>query len=192
MLLACAICVAVLTSACDQHAHDAGACAAPRAHSSYVPSNRSMQEQYMRRAIELAQDAVRAGGSPYGTVIADPRIARIVAEGRNNASVDPIWHGEMSAITNLSDIRGDVYAIAGDLELYTTAEPCPMCMSTIVWSGFAAVYYGTSIPYLIECGRRQINLRAVDVAAQTVGNFTNTTVVGGVLKAECDALYPLP
>ena len=142
----------------------------------------------MRRAIELAQAAQRAGGDPYGAVIADPRIARIVAEGRNNASSDPIWHGEMSAITNLSNLHGDVYAIAGSLELYTTAEPCPMCMSAIVWSGFAAVYYGTSIPYLVEQGRRQIQIRATAVAAaQTAG--TNTSVSGGVLEAACDELY---
>ena len=93
---------------------------------------------------------------------ADPKDGTIVAEGRNDAGVDPIWHGEMAAIKNLSDIVNatgkTVYAVAPTLALYTTAEPCPMCMSAITWSGFGRVVYGTSIPYISSLGQPQIQV----------------------------------
>jgi len=103
-----------------------------------------MQMKYIRRTIELAKEAVAAGGSPYGALIVDPELGQIIAEGSNNASHNPIWHGEMSAIKNLSDLSSKpVYAIASSLELYTSAEPCPMCMAAIAWSGFGRVIFGT-------------------------------------------------
>ena len=103
-------------------------------------SNATMQAKFMRRAIELALEGEAAGNDPYGALIADPATASIVAEGSNHATHNPIWHGEMSAIANLSALSPQsVYAVAGDLELYTTAEPCPMCMAAIGWSGFGAV-----------------------------------------------------
>ena len=60
-------------------------------------SNRTMQEYFMRRAIRLALDAQTKGSDPYGALIADPVAGRVVAEGRNHASHNPIWHGEMAA-----------------------------------------------------------------------------------------------
>ena len=118
----------------------------------------------MRRAIVLAREAEAAGGEPYGALIANSR-STIVAEGRNHASRDPLWHGETSAIANLSRlINTSVYDIAGNLTLYTTAEPCPMCMGAILWSGFSTVVYGTSIPYIAAQGRDQIAVRADAVA----------------------------
>ena len=151
-------------------------------------SNRTMQEYFMRRAIRLALDAQTKGSDPYGALIADPVAGRVVAEGRNHASHNPIWHGEMAAIANLSALSTQsVYAIAGELELYTTAEPCPMCMAAIGWSGFGAVLYGTSIPFIAAQGHDQINVRATDIAARTP--MHNITVVGGVLEQECNQLY---
>jgi tRNA(Arg) A34 adenosine deaminase TadA len=89
-------------------------------------------EHLMRRAIVLAREAEAAGGEPYGALIADASGA-IVAEGRNHASNNPLWHGETSAIANLSRlINTSVYDVAGNLTLYTTAEPCPMCMGAIL------------------------------------------------------------
>eukprot|EP00937_MAST-01D_sp_MAST-1D-sp2_P006137 g6137.t1 len=129
-----------------------------------------MQERFMRRAIELALDAERLGGDPYGALIADPTKGVIVAEGHNHAAHNPIWHGEMAAIANLSALQSaneSVYAVAGNLELYTTAEPCPMCMSAIEWAGFGAVVYGASIPFVTSTGRKQIQVRATDIRARS-------------------------
>ena len=141
----------------------------------------------MRRAIVLAREAEAAGGEPYGALIADASGA-IVAEGRNHASNNPLWHGETSAIANLSRlINTSVYDVAGNLTLYTTAEPCPMCMGAILWSGFSTVIYGTSIPYLTAQGRDQIATRADTLARATP--FRNVSIIGGVLRNETDPLY---
>merc|ERR1711934_184337 len=115
----------------------------------------------MRHAVVLAKEAVGAGGSPYGALIVDPARNEVIATGRNHAAHNPIWHGEMAAIANLSSlIKPSVYNVAPTLELYTTAEPCPMCMSAIVWSGFGRVIYGTSIPFIVSQGQKQIQMRA--------------------------------
>ena len=109
----------------------------------------------MRQTIELAKESVHNGQSPYGALIVDPSTQSILVEGKNHASQNPIWHGEMDAINRLAEYLENnggksVYQVAPNLELYTSAEPCPMCMSTIEWSGFGRVYYGTSIPYLMR------------------------------------------
>ena len=65
-------------------------------------SNGTMQARHMRRCIALAKQAVAEGGAPYGALIADPTTGAVVAEGRNHAGVNPIWHGEMDAITRLA------------------------------------------------------------------------------------------
>jgi tRNA(adenine34) deaminase len=151
-------------------------------------SNATMQARFMRRAIELALEGEAAGNDPYGALIADPTRGAIVAEGSNHATHNPIWHGEMSAIANLSALSAaSVYAVAGELELYTTAEPCPMCMAAIGWSGFGAVLFGTSIPFIIGQGQAQINVRAAEIAAHTP--MHNITLVGGVLANETNPLY---
>jgi tRNA(Arg) A34 adenosine deaminase TadA len=80
------------------------------------------------------------------------------------------------------------------LVLYTTAEPCPMCMAAILWSGIGEVVYGTSITMLIALGWPQVVLRAEEIA--TRANFAACALVCGVLEAECDELFrtaaPLP
>ena len=168
-------------------------------------SNRSEQQMYMRRAIQLAIDTT-AAQSRYAALIVDPSCGEVLAQGSNHAAQDPIWHGEMAAIANLSRIlkprNVSVYTAAPSLELYTTAEPCPMCMSAIVWSGFGRVVYGTSIPYIESQGHEQIGIRAAQVlgALQTTriewlvvqvaqATTKNVSVVGGVLAQETNKLY---
>ena len=169
-------------------------------------SNRTAQEYYMRIAIELAKEAVASGGSPYGALIVDPvasggspygalivdpRKSKVVVKGRNHAGHNPIWHAEMDAINGLNNLlpqNTSVYAVAKDLELYTSAESCSMCMSAITWSGFGRVIYGTSIPYIESQGQNQIDIRSVEVAKASA-KFANTTVIGGILAEETNKLY---
>mmetsp|Transcript_45487 Transcript_45487/g.90078 ORF Transcript_45487/g.90078 Transcript_45487/m.90078 type:complete len:196 (+) Transcript_45487:47-634(+) len=150
-------------------------------------SDAAKSAEYMRRCIVLAREAQDAGGGPYGAVIVDPSRG-ILAEGRNHASHDPIWHGEMSAISNLSAVlkHASVYEVAPDLELYTSAEPCPMCMSAISWSGFGRVVYGTSIPFIEKQGGKQIDIRAAEIVARS---HKQIILEGGVLANETDTLY---
>ena len=139
-------------------------------------------EDYMRKAIVLA---LKVPEFPFGAVIVKRATGAIVAEGYNQSVLNPTFHGEMVAINRCAELHHP--ADWSGFDLYTTAEPCPMCQSAIIWAGIACVYYGTSIPYLQKLNWQQINIRASAVIAQTA--FRNTTIVGGILEAECNALF---
>ena len=98
------------------------------------------QEQYMRRAIDLATENARSGrGGPFGAlvVLGD----RIVAEGTNlvTATIDPTAHAEIIAIRRACEAL-QTFQLTG-CTLYTSCEPCPMCLGAIFWARPAAVYY---------------------------------------------------
>jgi len=139
-------------------------------------------ENYMRRAIELA---LKAPAFPFGAIIVRRETGEIVAEGYNQSSLNPTFHGEMVAINHCAEFNRS--ADWSEFDLYTTAEPCSMCQSAIEWAGIATVYYGTSIPYLQSHNWRQINIRAEEVIAQTP--FRNSRIIGGILETECNALF---
>ena len=139
-------------------------------------------EYFMRRAIVLALEAPEF---PFGAVIVKRTTGEIVAEGCNQSVHNPTFHGEIVAINRCAELHRP--ADWSEFDLYTTAEPCPMCQSAIEWAGISCVYYGTSIPYLQKNKWWQINIRAVDVISQTP--FRNSTVIGGILEAECNALF---
>jgi len=70
--------------------------------------------------------------------------------------------------------------------LYTTAEPCPMCIGAILWSGIGTVVFGTSIRFLQRRGWRQIDIRAGEVVRRSPWTCE---IAGGVLERECNALF---
>ncbi|MDP3331101.1 MAG: nucleoside deaminase, partial [Methylococcaceae bacterium] len=92
-------------------------------------------EQYMRRAIELA---LQAPDLPFGAVIVNRNSGEIVAEGFNQSAINPIFHGEIVAINQCAQTHRS--ADWQEFDLYTTAEPCPMCQGAIVWAGIDNVY----------------------------------------------------
>jgi tRNA(Arg) A34 adenosine deaminase TadA len=83
---------------------------------------------------------VSGAGGPFGAVIV--RDGRIVGEGANTvtASHDPTAHGEVSAIRAACKALG-VFSLAG-CQLYTSCEPCPMCLAAAYWARIDAIYYG--------------------------------------------------
>ncbi|MEN9918435.1 MAG: hypothetical protein RL662_871 [Bacteroidota bacterium] len=95
---------------------------------------------YMKRAIEMAELSVKNGGGPFGAVIV--KNGHIVAEGSNRVTLDndPTAHAEVSTIRkactalNTFDLSGCV--------IYSSCEPCPMCLSAIYWARIDAIYYG--------------------------------------------------
>jgi len=99
-----------------------------------------MKQEFMRRAIALAMENVRSGaGGPFAAVIV--KDGRVVAEGANRvtATNDPTAHAEVVAIREACRKLGDFQLIGCDL--YTTCEPCPMCLGAIYWARPARVFY---------------------------------------------------
>jgi guanine deaminase len=101
-----------------------------------------MNAEFMRRAIAIALENIRAGGGPFGAVVA--KDGRVIAEGVNRvtASNDPTAHAEVVAIREACRALGD-FQLSG-CNLYTTCEPCPMCLGAIYWARPARVFYAGS------------------------------------------------
>jgi guanine deaminase len=96
---------------------------------------------FLRRAIALATANVATGkGGPFGAVIV--RDGQIVGEGANSVTDtnDPTAHAEMSAIRAAAKALG-TFTLVG-CELYTSCEPCPMCLAAAYWARVDAIYYG--------------------------------------------------
>jgi guanine deaminase len=100
-----------------------------------------MSNIFMARAIELAVENVKAGGGPFGAVVA--RDGKIVAEGANSVTVlnDPTAHAEMVAIRGACKALG-TFELSG-CEIFTSCEPCPMCLGAIYWARPARVFFGS-------------------------------------------------
>ena len=101
-----------------------------------------MEERFMRRALELAAASVAAGGGPFGAVVVCE--GQIVAEGSNNVTLDcdPTAHAEVVAIRRACATQ-HLFRL-NRCELYTSCEPCPMCLSTAYWAGIEKIYYAAS------------------------------------------------
>lgn len=96
----------------------------------------------MRKAIELSIDNVANGGGPFGAVIA--RNGEIIATGVNQvtAQCDPTAHAEVSAIRAAAAQLG-TFNLSG-CEIYTSCEPCPMCLGAIYWARLDKIYYANN------------------------------------------------
>ena len=97
-------------------------------------------EQLMRRAIALAEESVRKGGGPFGAVIA--RNGEIVAEASNSVTIDndPTAHAEVNCIRQATRRLG-TFDLEG-CDIYTSCEPCPMCLGAIYWAHLDRIFYG--------------------------------------------------
>jgi len=95
---------------------------------------------HMRRAIRLAEENAASGnGGPFGAVIV--KDGKVVAEGSNTVTVDndPTAHAEVNAIRRACAVLG-TFDLSG-CELYTSCEPCPMCLAACYWAHVSKVFY---------------------------------------------------
>lgn len=93
----------------------------------------------MRRAIALSERSVKTGGGPFGAVIA--KDGNIIAEASNSVtiSLDPTAHAEVSCIRKATQALG-TFDLSG-CDIYTSCEPCPMCLGAIYWAHLDRIYY---------------------------------------------------
>ena len=101
------------------------------------------KEEIMELCAKEAENGVKSGhGGPFGAAVV--KNGEIISLGHNTVvkSNDPTAHGEVNAIREACKKLG-TFDLSG-CELYTSAEPCPMCLSAIMWAGIKKVYYGCS------------------------------------------------
>ena len=101
-----------------------------------------MNKKFMERAIELSIENVNNNGGPFSSVII--KEGKIIAEGSNKVTStnDPTAHGEIVAIRQACKKLND-FNLKG-CELYSTCEPCPMCLSAIYWAHIDKIYYANT------------------------------------------------
>ena len=99
-------------------------------------------ERFMQMAIDLSIENVANGGGPFGAVIV--RNGEVVATGTNRvtASCDPTAHAEVSAIRSACAKLG-TFKLEGCV-IYSSCEPCPMCLGAIYWAHIDKIYYGAN------------------------------------------------
>lgn len=108
-----------------------------------MPSKLQPNLDFLRKAISLATGNVSSGnGGPFGAVVV--RDGKVIAEGVNvvTATNDPTAHGEITAIRNACRALAS-FSLEG-CELYSSCEPCPMCLAASHWARLDAVFYGAS------------------------------------------------
>ena len=99
-------------------------------------------KNFMREAIRLADESVRNGGGPFGAVIV--REGEIIAGSSNSVTIDndPTAHAEVNTIRQACRKLGTFDL--SDCIIYTSCEPCPMCLGAIYWAHLKCVYYGNT------------------------------------------------
>jgi len=101
-----------------------------------------MKEEFMRKAIELSIENVKCGGGPFGAVIVKNDEVIAVGVNRVTSNCDPTAHAEVSAIREAAKKLGS-FDLSG-CEIYTSCEPCPMCLGAIYWAHLDKMYYGNT------------------------------------------------
>lgn len=99
-------------------------------------------KEFMRRAIELATASVHRGGGPFGAVIV--KDGQVISACNNSVTLDkdPTAHAEVNAIRRACRALG-TFDLSG-CTIYTSCEPCPMCLGAIFWARISRIFYGNN------------------------------------------------
>lgn len=147
-------------------------------------------EAIMRKAIEVAKHAAKTGGVAIGAALVDRKSGQVAAAGGSFVRLthDPTAHAEINAIRNAARRfeTDDLYNLA----LYSTLEPCHMCLSAAAWARIAEVYFGAY--------RKDVDATLFDIKGDfsdeaegkrmNLREHTRMKVQGGVCEADCAAL----
>lgn len=141
-------------------------------------------ERLMRQAIDLARQARAAGNHPFGALLALDGAVVVTAQNTVHTDRDPTAHAETNlvaaAIRRLSreELRRSV--------LYTSCEPCAMCVGTIYWAGIRSLVYGLSSRELAAMARRDFVIPCAELFAHAA---EQVTVTGPLLPDEARAVH---
>jgi tRNA(Arg) A34 adenosine deaminase TadA len=144
-----------------------------------------MDEQaFMWRAVEKAREGIAQGQSPFGAVVV--KGGKVVAAAHNTVwrDTDPTAHAEVNAIRQAAAALGTIFL--DDCAMYTTCEPCPMCLSAIHWAKLDRVVYGATIADAADAGFTELQFPARELAR--LGG-SRLVVEDGLLREVCAGLF---
>ena len=131
----------------------------------------SYNQEFMKLAVEEARAGINSNhGGPFGAVVV--KGGEIIASGHNCVlkNNDSTCHGEIAAIRE-AEQKLETFDLSS-CELYTTAEPCPMCLAAILWANISKVYYGCSVEDTAKiCFRDEKFERLLDLNYEALGEL---------------------
>jgi guanine deaminase len=144
----------------------------------------SSEPYFMSLAIAKAREGIAAGQSPFGAVIV--RDGSVVAATHNTVwrDTDPTAHAEVNCIRSAA--RALAAIDLGGCEMFSTCEPCPMCLSAIHWSKIDRVVYGATIADAAAAGFCELH---VDARALAEMGRSPLKVESGLLREQCAELF---
>ncbi|MFF6785234.1 deaminase [Streptomyces sp. NPDC012510] len=141
-------------------------------------------ERSMGLAIEQARNNPQW---PFGAVIVDTGTGEVLGSGVNTGTDNPMFHGEVVAMNDYMRRHGNQGW--ADTTLYTTGEPCAMCMSAMAWADLRRVVWASSIDEIRRTQVVQIALSAREVAAAARSFYVPELLLGGVLADRTNHLF---
>jgi tRNA(Arg) A34 adenosine deaminase TadA len=141
-------------------------------------------DDFMRRAIEITRVGLQLGQSPFGSVIV--RGEQVIAATHNTVwlTTDPTAHAEVNCIRAAAAALRSI-SLAG-CTLYSTTEPCPMCLAAIHWAKIDRVVFGATIADAAAAGFHELFIDARDMVR--LGK-SPLVVESGLMRKECAALF---
>ncbi|MFX1568577.1 MAG: deaminase [Promethearchaeota archaeon] len=145
--------------------------------------SKEFYEGFMEIAFEEAKISLKEGNKGFGVVIV--KNDKILAQSHDTEITDndPTAHAEINCIKEVTKIIGRELE---DCILISTHEPCPMCMTAIIWSKIPELVYGVSIEDSLKEGRKLINITSKEIQSRSKANII---INEGILKEKCSKLY---
>jgi tRNA(Arg) A34 adenosine deaminase TadA len=135
-----------------------------------------------KHIMQAAIDVAGKNRTPFGAALAMGNELFVTAVNQTGSKNDSTAHAEMEVIRKLSD-QLQKKDLSG-FTLYTTCEPCPMCISAIIWSGIPTVVFGCDIPTISKY-IKQIEIRAEEIIERSSANIE---LQSGFMASECEVL----
>src|SRR5262245_58665748 len=141
---------------------------------------------FMQEAIAKAKEGIAAGQAPFGAVIV--RQGVVVAAAHNTVwlDLDPTAHAEVNAIRRAARLLNTVFL--NDCDMFTTCEPCPMCLAAIHWSRIRRVVWGATIADAAVAGFHELQVPACEMVER---GGSPLVCESGLCQAECCQLFTL-
>lgn len=142
------------------------------------------EQDFMRLAIRTAQEGIAAGQSPFGSVIV--KDGRVIAATHNTVwrDGDPTAHAEVNCVRGAARALRTIFLHG--CTLFSTTEPCPMCLSAIHWAKIDRVVYGATIADAAAAGFKELYVDAKVLAEM---GQSPVRVENGLLREECADLF---
>jgi guanine deaminase len=142
-------------------------------------------KDYMAMAVAKVREGIAAGQTPFGAVIVD-KGGIVIANAHNTVwrTTDPTAHGEVNAIREAARSTGSIDL--GGSTMYTTCEPCPMCLTATHWAKVKRVVYGAEIEDAAKAGFDELYVSAREMVTK---GRSPLIVESGLLRDECRKLF---